>query len=77
LRIAAETVALIRTMARENALWGAERIRGELLKLGNQSQQAHGAEVHARRATASAWRAALVHVSGRDPTRDLGGPAVH
>ncbi|MGA3123467.1 MAG: integrase core domain-containing protein [Polyangiaceae bacterium] len=34
LRIAAETVALIRTMARENALWGAERIRGELLKLG-------------------------------------------
>jgi hypothetical protein len=34
LRIAAETVALIRTMARENSLWGAERIRGELLKLG-------------------------------------------
>ncbi|MGA3124763.1 MAG: hypothetical protein ABSF69_28765 [Polyangiaceae bacterium] len=34
LRIAAETVALIRTMARENALWAAERIRGELLKLG-------------------------------------------
>jgi hypothetical protein len=34
LRIAAETRALIRTMARENALWGAERIRGELLKLG-------------------------------------------
>ena len=34
LRITAETVALIRTMARENALWAAERIRGELLKLG-------------------------------------------
>jgi hypothetical protein len=34
LRITAETVALIRTMARENALWGAERLRGELLKLG-------------------------------------------
>jgi hypothetical protein len=33
-RIAVETVALIRTMACENALWGAERIRGELLKLG-------------------------------------------
>jgi putative transposase len=33
-RIAAETVALIKAMAGENRLWGAERIRGELLKLG-------------------------------------------
>jgi hypothetical protein len=33
-KIAAETIALIRQMARENRLWGAERIRGELLKLG-------------------------------------------
>ncbi len=32
-RIPAETVALIRQMATENRLWGAERIRGELLKL--------------------------------------------
>ena len=30
---AAETIALIREMATENRLWGAERIRGELLKL--------------------------------------------
>jgi transposase InsO family protein len=29
-----EIRALIATMARENPLWGAERIRGELLKLG-------------------------------------------
>lgn len=29
-----ETVALIQQMAQENRLWGAERIRGELLKLG-------------------------------------------
>ena len=32
-RIAAETLALIEQMARNNRLWGAERIRGELLKL--------------------------------------------
>ena len=29
-----ETIDLIRKMANENRLWGAERIRGELLKLG-------------------------------------------
>ena len=33
-RVAAETIALIREMAKENRLWGAERIRGEVLKLG-------------------------------------------
>ncbi len=33
-RLASETVALIWQMAQENRLWGAERIRGELLKLG-------------------------------------------
>jgi putative transposase len=33
-RVAAETVALIREMAVKNRLWGAERIRGELLKPG-------------------------------------------
>ena len=33
-RISQETVAWIQEMARNNRLWGAERIRGELLKLG-------------------------------------------
>jgi len=28
-KVAAETIALIREMAKENRLWGAERIRGE------------------------------------------------
>ena len=32
-RIAPETIALIKKMAKENHLWGAERIRRELLKL--------------------------------------------
>jgi transposase InsO family protein len=33
-RIAQEVIDLIKQMAQENRLWGAERIRGELLKLG-------------------------------------------
>ncbi len=33
-RIAEQAIALIQQFARENFLWGAERIRGELLKLG-------------------------------------------
>ena len=33
-KIPQATVALIRQMAQENPLWGAERLRGELLKLG-------------------------------------------
>ncbi len=33
-RLAQSTIAIIQRMARENRLWGAERIRGELLKLG-------------------------------------------
>jgi putative transposase len=33
-KVAEETITLIRQMAKDNRLWGAERIRGELLKLG-------------------------------------------
>jgi len=33
-KVASETIVLIREMAKDNRLWGAERIRGELLKLG-------------------------------------------
>ena len=33
-RLGADTIDLIRRMALENRLWGAERVRGELLKLG-------------------------------------------
>jgi putative transposase len=33
-KISPETIALIHKMAGENQIWGAERIRGELLKLG-------------------------------------------
>ncbi len=33
-KVSSETIGLIQKMAKENQLWGAERIRGELLKLG-------------------------------------------
>ncbi len=33
-KVASETITLIKEMAAANRLWGAERIRGELLKLG-------------------------------------------
>jgi putative transposase len=33
-KLSPETIVLIKEMARNNRLWGAERIRGELLKLG-------------------------------------------
>jgi len=33
-KVKSETIILIQKMANENLLWGAERIRGELLKLG-------------------------------------------
>ena len=35
-RLSHATITLIREMAANNRLWGAERIRGELLKLGIQ-----------------------------------------
>jgi hypothetical protein len=33
-KVSSETIALIRKLAIDNVLWGAERIRGELVKLG-------------------------------------------
>jgi len=38
--VASETIALIQQMAKENRLWGAERIHGELIKLGIQVAKA-------------------------------------
>lgn len=60
-RVTPETVALIQRMARENALWGAERIRGELLKLGirvaKRTVQRHMRTVRQRGPRGPSWRA--------------------
>jgi len=55
----ADTVQLIQRMARENHLWGAERIRGELLKLGHRvakrTVQKYMRRVRPRRPTGQTW----------------------
>jgi hypothetical protein len=57
--IAADAVALIRRVARENRLWGAERIRGELLKLGlrvcKRTVQKYMRGVRPRRPSSPRW----------------------
>ena len=58
-RISAETIALIEKMARHNRLWGAERIRGELLKLdirvAKRTIQKHMRRVQAPRPPGQRW----------------------
>lgn len=57
--VAPETGALIREMAAANRLWGAERIRGELLKLGirvaKSTIQRYLREVRPPRRTGQPW----------------------
>jgi transposase InsO family protein len=59
-RISQETVALIKEMARDNRLWGAERIRGELLKPGihvsKRTIQKYMRQVRATRPRGQTWR---------------------
>ena len=59
-RITPETIELIKQMARDNHLWGAERIRGELLKPGIQgckrTIQKHMDAVRPRRGGGQDWR---------------------
>ncbi len=57
--LSAEIIALIRQMATENRLWGAKRIRGELLKLGlhvsKSSIQKYIDQVRPPRCTGPTW----------------------
>jgi len=58
-RVSAETISLIREMATKNRLWGAERIRGELLKLGikisKRTVQKYMRSVRERRGGGQTW----------------------
>src|SRR5262249_49533967 len=61
-----ETRDLIRTMSRENPLWGAPRIHGELMKLGIKISEASVAKYMVRnpKPPAQTWRTFLSnHVS--------------
>ena len=68
-KIAAETVALIKEMAGTNRLWGAERIRGELLKLGihvgKRTIQKYMRSVRTRRPGGQKW-ATFLHNHAAD-----------
>src|ERR1700726_89851 len=66
--IDAELRALIRQMSRENLLWGAPRIHGELLKLGFQIAQSSVAKymVKRRGPPSQGWRTFL-----RNPAPDI------
>jgi putative transposase len=61
--IPAETIALIKQMATENRSWGAQRIRGELLKVGlrvaKRTIQKYRHQARTPRHTGQTWRTFL------------------
>src|SRR6266542_1223791 len=73
-RLSAEVRALIATLARDNPSWGAERIRGELLRLGiavsRRSVQRHRRGAPAR-PPSQQWRTFLANHRPRIWTADL------
>jgi putative transposase len=66
--LAPETAALIRRMATDNPLWGAERIRGELRKLGirvaKSTVQRHRRGAHPPRRAGQSWATFLRNHAG-------------
>ena len=67
-KVSAETMALIKEMAKNNRLWGAERIRGELLKLAihvcKRTIQKYMRGVRTPRPTGQNWRTFLRNHGG-------------
>jgi len=67
-KVSAETIALIKEMASNNRLWGAERIRGELLKLDirvcKRTIQKYMRRVRPPRSRGQNWRTFLRNHTG-------------
>ena len=67
-KVEAATVALVKEMAKNNRLWGAERIRGELLKLDirvcKRTIQKYIRGVRTLRPTGQSWRTFLNNHGG-------------
>jgi len=67
-KLSPETIALIKKMVKDNRLWGAERIRGELLKLGirvcKRTIQKYMRGVRTPRPTGQSWRTFLRNHGG-------------
>src|SRR5262245_38755188 len=67
-KLSPETVALIKEMARNNRLWGAERIRGELLNLDirvcKRTIQKYMRDVRTTRPMGQSWQTFLRHHAG-------------
>lgn len=71
-RISQETISLIQEMARDNRLWGAERIRGELLKLGIRVCLPYHSKVHEGCWFTKTARTDLGHLPAHAYQRHLG-----
>ncbi len=62
-KLSPETISLIKEMAAHNRLWGAERIRGELLKLdirvSKRTIQKYMKQIHPKQARGQTWKTFL------------------
>lgn len=71
-RISQETISLIQEMARDNRLWGAERIRGEFTQTGHPRLQTHHSKVHEGCSLTKTARTDLGHLPAHAYQRHLG-----
>ena len=72
LKLSLETISLIQEMAAKNRLWGAERIRGELLKLDIRGSQTNDPEVYEAGPSKTSTWTDLENLSAQSCGRDMG-----